>query len=165
MCSLLIFANLPHKFYISVMDVELDDKEQLFKITLKTFADDTQVVLEKHFGKESIKIPTEGVLSSDVSRFMKSYFKEKMALRFDSKKASHIEYIGSEADWDNIYHYFQVPAPDTIASLTLKNAIFMEYFPTQKNIAHFNISGERYTLVISGDRKEKTIRISDKNER
>ena len=159
---LFLMAGVPHKFYLSVLNVEFNREEKTLQMTLKTFADDLQRAIQERFHNE-IEIPAEGKLSPDLTKKIDAYLREHISISIDDR-AFAIHYLGSEADWDDVYHYLEVEkiSLDSIQKVTLKNSLFMEVFPRQKNVVHFKLEDTKKTLIMLGDQHKKSFQLDKK---
>lgn len=135
-----------HPFYVGVSEIEYDQSESAFKISLRLFTDDVQ----KHFLEQGI------IFNPDTTKFTASYvrryFKENFQIVIGSKKKKHEEYsvgfnmIGWERVEDATWFYLEkqsVPFDSKNQFIKIKNTLLYSGDYVQTNILHFIENGKR----------------------
>ena len=138
-------ALAPHPFYISVTEVNHNEKDKAFEISCKMFADDFEQVLEKN-NKTRLDISTakDKVL---FDRFIPAYMNNHLSLTVDGKPA-RLNYVGYEKDKESVYCYFQVNDIAAPRKISINNSILYDFNETEINIMHVVVGGKRQSTKL-----------------
>jgi hypothetical protein len=145
-----LFAGEPkaldHKFYFSNTLVEQNPRTGGLEITIKLFTDDFERALQKD-GHPEIRLT--GETTNELSAAIQSYLESHFKLNFQSK-ATQLIYVGQEVEADLTICYFELAQLPEFNFIEVKNNIFMEIFPDQKNVVDISMKGQRQTLIFAG---------------
>ena len=150
----LAFAGLTsfkaaHKFYVSVTEIEYNQKVQSLQIITRVFVDDFENVLRARYN-DDIRLGARSE-SSGAEEYMKKYLVQKLAIELDGRPVE-LKYLGKEYENDMILFYIEAPEVNKFESITVRNTILMDLFEEQKNLVHVELNGRTKSLVlVSGD--------------
>ena len=155
---LLSFASLfasAHKSFISIADMEYNEKEKHIEVSLKLTAHDFEHVLEKKFGKQ---IHIENVKAKSViDQFIINYVITHFNVESGAEKAV-INYIGREVTIkDELFFYFTIQNVKEPSKIVVKNTFLFEIFQQQQNIIHYKLKGKTKSLTLVSLKKEGTL--------
>jgi hypothetical protein len=148
-CSFLSAAPVnktPHPFFVSVVEVEHNAKEQILEISCKIFTDDFEKTLRLNNPGTAVDLinPKD---KAAMNRLITAYIQKHLAIRPDGKGLP-MQFIGFEKHEEAIYSYWQidhVPAPTKIS---LTNSLLYDYKKEQVNIIHAIVGGVRKTTKL-----------------
>lgn len=155
---LLSFAPLlasAHKSFISIANMEYNERHKEIEVSLKLTAHDFEHILEKKYGKQ---IHIENVMEgSDVDQFIIEYVKKHFSVMSGAEKTT-LNYIGKEVTVkDELFFYFTIENVKNPAKIVVRNTFLFEIFEQQQNIIHYKLKGNTKSLTLVSLIKEGTI--------
>ena len=143
-----LFIAMMHPFFISVIDINHNEKEAVLEISVRTFTDD----LEKTINQEShIAIDFNNPAQKEkADQLIKNYLVKKLSLVANGNKCN-LEYLGFEIQQESTWTYFEVKNTKELKQLNVVCEILSSISPAQKNIIHVKTKGQRksYELALS----------------
>jgi hypothetical protein len=140
------FSGLWHPFYVSVTEINHNDKEKTLEIACKMFLDDTEKTLKKQSG-----LPVELTQPKDkkkTEQLLADYFKAHFKLKVDGK-AVVPAYLGYEVEGASVWLYFQADNVPAVHKLEIVNNILYELYDNQISIMHASVGGEKKSTRIT----------------
>ncbi|MCJ7757868.1 MAG: hypothetical protein MUP24_06935 [Gillisia sp.] len=152
---LLLFSlssfNTDHKFYVSVTEIEYNEKAHSLQIISRVFIDDLEKLLQTRYD-QSIHLSKNGD-SEKVSDYIKKYLGQKMEVELDGKPYK-LNYIGKEYENDILLFYLEIPDVPEFKKIGVKNAVLIDMFSEQKNLVHVEYKGETKSLILANGKDE-----------
>jgi hypothetical protein len=143
-----LFIAMMHPFFISVIDINHNEKEAVLEISVRTFTDD----LEKTINQESqIAIDFNNPAQKEkADQLIKNYLVKKLSLVANGNKCN-LEYLGFEIQKESTWTYFEVKNIKELKQLNVVCNILSGISPEQINIIHVKTKGQRksYELALS----------------
>ena len=158
--GLLISSNIyAHKFYVSMTDIDYNEKDKSLQISLKLTAHDLEIVLKEE-GKGSMNFGSE--LEHDSAKvYLYTYIKSHFQIEVDQKDYDY-KIIGFEVFNDeNMYVYIEAKNINSIQELIIDNTILIDDFPKQVNYIHFKHKG--FVLSEACNKEKSYARFKFKN--
>lgn len=147
--------NPPHKFYVSVMEIQQKDKS--LQITFSVFWDDwSRYLEEKHQLRANLTAENEDPKAESI---LKAYLKQVIGIDVNGKPVK-INYIGREYNADLMYCYLEIDNLDAISKITVENKFFFDYIDSQQNIVHVILSKNRKSLLLDKDKPKGLLNFS-----
>lgn len=143
-----------HKFYVSVTEIEYNQKTQSLQIISRVFIDDLEKLLQKRY--DASILLSEKNESKKVTDLLKKYIGQKMEIQVDGK-AYKLNYIGKEYENDIALIYLEIPNVPEFKNIRIKNAILTDMFSEQKNLVHVEYKGETKSLILTSGKDEDLI--------
>lgn len=138
-----------HKFYVSVTEIEHNEKVESLQIISRVFIDDFENVLKARYNKD-IKLG-KNLESAGVEEFVEKYLKQKINISLDGETVE-LNYLGKEYQNDMLLFYIEVPQVKHFKKIAVKNSVLMDLFEDQKNLVHIELNGKTKSMVlVSGD--------------
>lgn len=137
---------LDHKFYFSNTLVEQNPRTGGLEITIKLFTDDFERAIQNE-GHPEFRLT--GTQTNETSALIQAYLEKHFTLNFQSKPTTLI-YVGQEVEADLTICYFELAQLPEFNFIEVRNNIFMEIFPDQKNVVDISMKGQRQTLIFAG---------------
>ncbi|MDX1903308.1 MAG: DUF6702 family protein [Thermonemataceae bacterium] len=146
-----VLGEPQHDFHSSLATLQYNAKAKAFQVTLKLFADDTELALSKFAGKTYLL----GAIGKNRNpdEILRAYLESKFLLKTRHKKLP-IRYIGKETDTEGVTVYFEIPTEARSQEYTLENTIMLELFKDQTNIV--SISKNNQTRSFQFDIEKTT---------
>lgn len=143
--------NTDHKFYLSVTEIQYNEKAQSLQIISRVFIDDLEKLLQSRYD-QSIHLTKKGD-GEKVSDLIKKYLGQKMKVELDGKPYK-LNYIGKEYENDMLLLYLEVPDVPEFKKIGIQNAVLTDMFSEQKNLVHVEYNGEIKSLILTKDKDE-----------
>tara|TARA_R110002020_G_scaffold36362_1_gene109132 strand:- start:588 stop:1091 length:504 start_codon:yes stop_codon:yes gene_type:complete len=147
----LIVSTAWHKYYLSVSQVDYDEKSKSLQIITRIFYDDVEKALQARYD-ESIKVD-KTYPKEKLNKYLERYLNQKFKVTINEED-KNISYLGFENEDEYVVCYIEVTDVPQINSITIENSLLMEVFSDQKNVVHLNVEGtQKSFLLISGNDK------------
>lgn len=151
------FSTPPHKFYVSVMEIQQKDKS--LQITFSIFWDDWDRFLEeRHKLKANLTAENEDPKAETI---LKEYLKQVIAININGKPVK-INYIGREYETDLMLCYLEINDISSVSKISIENRFFLDYLDNQQNIVHTKLSGERKSILLDKDKPKGLLNFTAK---
>jgi len=153
---LLIFTSFSsfttnHKFYVSVTEVEYNEKAESLQIISRVFIDDLEDLLQTRYEKTLMLGKKQE--SPKVPHYVEKYLNKKVEVHVDGK-LMELKYIGMEYEDDMILLYMEIPKVKSVRQISVKNALLTDMFSEQKNLVHVTYKGNTKSLILNKDKQE-----------
>ncbi|MEP6260903.1 MAG: DUF6702 family protein [Gillisia sp.] len=150
---LLIFPLLSfsdyHKFYVSVTEIEHNEKNETLQVISRVFTDDLENVLKMRFDptiRLGEKVETQGV-----NVHIEKYLNQRFAVEVDGKPLK-AKFLGKEYENDMIIFYIEIPNVKEMKKIQVKNILLLDMFEEQKNLIHVEYKGKTKSLILAEGR-------------
>jgi len=140
------FLAVAHPFYVSVTEINHNEKQQTLEISCKIFLDDMEKTLEKQ-----TKTPVELTKPKDLKKAQQmvgEYFKKHLLLKVDGKPVT-MDFVGFEAEGASLWTYMQVNAVTGVHKIEITNTILYEMYDSQISIMHVQAGGNKKSTRIN----------------
>ncbi len=143
---------LAHKSYVSIADMEYNEKLDQIEVSLKLTAHDFEYILEKKYNK---RIHIENVSdSSAIGRHIQYYLSKHFKITSQKQSAS-FNYVGKEVNVrDELYFYFTFKNILDPLNIIVSNTFLFELFLKQQNIIHYKIKDKTKSVTLVPSIKE-----------
>ncbi len=140
LAAILFIEGLPssvvHKFHVSVSQVEYDRGKQTARIMIRVFADDLQLAVSRHAGRE-LKIQGAPIGNDqEMGSLIHAYLRDRLELRTRDGRDVKLSWAGLESTPDVIWLYVEARTPGGLGGAKLRNRLFCELFEDQVNIVN-----------------------------
>jgi hypothetical protein len=153
-------AALPfssHRFHTSLTRIDYNEEQKLLEITIQVFNHDLVSVLKSKNGK-----PVDLEKTPDIDKLIFDYLNENFVLTNANGETKTLKWIGKDSDADSARIYLETNSADNLEGYKLKNTIFFESFPEQKNLVVCRYDGKKSDLMFKVGDKVKEIKGSEK---
>jgi hypothetical protein len=138
--TLVILFNIFHPFYVSVTEIEQNQKTGKLQISTRIFYDDLEKALDKRY-KTNVNI-LKPVNKQQVDALISGYVKEHLKIKADNKEML-LKYVGYEIEEEAAWCYFETDKTDPVRNLYIQNNILFEQHESQVNMIHALVTGKR----------------------
>ena len=149
------FKTTPHKFYLSVTEIEYVEEKQSLQIISRMFVDDFEKLLQTRYDEKAQLIRGEN--NPQVNSYVKKYFEDKFSITIQNNQLP-LKFIGKRYEDDLIICYFEATNVENFKQATISNLVLTDLFEDQKNLIHFKKDGETESLMLLKDKSEGTIK-------
>jgi hypothetical protein len=145
-----------HKFYVSIYQINYNQKAKRIEITSRIFADDLNELLFKkykvktHFG-ETIEKPEDLVL-------LQKYLTEKITISINNQ-AKPLIFLSKETEENSVICYFKIENISKIKTFEIKNTALFDLSTDQQNIIQSTIYGKKESQLLTVDNPKTVLEI------
>jgi hypothetical protein len=144
-------VNAAHPFYVSVTEINHNNKEKTLEISCKIFADDMEETLKNNY-KTTVDLTNKNQQQL-IDRLLNDYIQKHLSLITNGKTTS-LKYVGFEKESESVYCYFEVQNVPAFKTLDIKNSILHDYKEEQINILHVTVNGNRKSYKLDYPNKQ-----------
>jgi len=137
---LISLVNTHHPIFVSVTEIEHNEKDNILEISCKIFTNDFESTLRKNSAaKIDLLNPKD---KSAMDKLVSSYLQQHLKIWVDGN-LKEIKYIGYEQTDESIESYFQIDNVKTMKKITVKDNILYEFKEEQMSLIHVIEKGVR----------------------
>jgi len=141
---LLVFAS-SHKFYVSITNIEHNEKQKSLQITTRIFIDDFQRLLKERYDfQEEL---TSEKKPKEVEQMMQKYLNKKLKISINSE-FKPFNFIGKKYEDDVVVCYLEIEAINSVNTIEIENYILYEIEDDQQNLVHVKDKNKRKSLLL-----------------
>jgi hypothetical protein len=127
------FIAVLHPFYVSVIDINHNTKENAVEISIRIFTPDLEQTLQKYSTtKIDIANPKDKVV---LDKQISSYINQKLQIKINGQPAI-INYIGHELQMESVWIYAEIPKIAQLKKIDINCNLLYDYKDLQSNIFH-----------------------------
>jgi hypothetical protein len=129
---------LLHPFYVSVIDINHNTKEETVELSIRIFTQDLEETLQKHSAAkiDMVHPANKAVLDKQIN----DYIKQKLQLKMNGQTVT-MQYVGYEIQLESVWIYFEVPKIKQLKKLDVNCTILYDFQNIQSNIFHVKANG------------------------
>lgn len=150
--------NTEHKFYVSVTEIEYNEKAESLQIISRLFIDDLEDLLQTRYDK-SIRLGKSNE-SVEAKQYIKKYLTKKIEIQLDGKTVE-VNYLGKEYEDDMVLLYLEIPKVSSFKKIEVKNALLTDMFSEQKNLVHVTYKGSTKSLILNKSKQEDVLNFNN----
>lgn len=153
-----------HDFHVTHTTFHYNDESKSIEITIKVAIEDLERSLENEYSKPlSLETKQE---NKRTEKIITEYFRNHLQFLTNDKNHEY-QWVGKEVS-DNlhdVYLYFETRYDDDpkLASITVKNTLFLEVYSDQTNIVLIEFEDEKYNLTFTKDNEAQSLFINNGN--
>ena len=158
-CVIVLMSfSVAHKFYVSVTEIEYNQKAESLQIISRVFIDDMEDLLQTRYDK-NIRLGVSNE-SNSVPSYLKKYLNKKIEIKIDGK-LTELNYLGKEYEDDMLLLYLEVENVSSFKKIQIKNALLTDMFNEQKNLVHVKHKGSTKSLILNKAKQEDVLNFND----
>ena len=140
-----------HPFYVSVTEINHNQKENMLEISCKVFADDFENTIKAQY-KTTIDIlnPKDTLRAQ---KLVSDYLQKHLQLKINGKPVS-LQFLGYENESESVWCYLQVSDTNQVKKLEVSNSLLYELDKTQMGIVHAIVGGTRQSTRLVNPNSE-----------
>jgi hypothetical protein len=135
-----------HPFFISVVEIEHNAKEASIEISVRTYTDDLEKMIQKEF---NVKLDlSQANQKEKADAYIQQYLQKKLALRANGV-STKMDFVGYEVQKESTWSYFEIKQVKQLKQLNVFCEILFGVDPNQINIIHVNSGGQRKSYELA----------------
>jgi len=140
-----IFLGLIHPFFVSMTDINYNNKEKELEISVRIFTDDLENTLRKYYSMQiDILHPSD---IKQMNGFVNDYIEKHLQLNVNGSPVQ-ISFLGYEQQSESIWSYFEVKNINNVQKLNITNSLLHDYNTNQVNMIHAKANDKEYTIKL-----------------
>ena len=141
-----LFIAVMHPFFVSVIDINHNEKEATIEISVRCFTNDLEKMIAAE-SKTTIDL-SEPNQKNKGDALLKAYLTKRLNLAVNGNK-SNLEYLGFEIQKESTWTYFEIKNIKQLSQLNVLCEVLFGINDQQINIFHVNAKGVRksYELI------------------
>lgn len=144
-----ITSFVAHKFYVSIYQINYNQKKQMLEITSRIFIDDMNAVLKQNY-KVNTNISEKKESQNDIE-LMKKYLLNHFTIKINGQPQI-INYVNKEIETNVVICYYNVKNISDIKTLEVQNNALFDLNTDQQNIIQTTIYGTKRSLLFTSDK-------------
>ncbi len=145
-----------HKFYVSIYQINFNQKDKRLEITSRIFIDDLNAVLKLKYNKKTT-ISENSATPEDIE-LMKKYLSENFSIKVNGILKA-INFLSNEIEPNVLICYFNIKDVTKIKTLEIKNTALFDLNSEQQNIMQTTIFKKKKSLLLTLDNPKEIIKI------
>lgn len=140
------FHSIKHPFYITVVDIKHDAKQQSLNISVKLFTNDIEEALKKTTSKSIDLLNPKNKTEMEIE--LMNYIKKRLSIMINNK-ATSIGFIGYEKEEDAIWAYLEIKKVGLTKNIKIDTKLLYDFLPQQSNIIHAEVNGVKKSSKVN----------------
>jgi hypothetical protein len=137
--------GLIHPFFVSMTDINYNNKEKELEISVRIFTDDLENTLRKYHGtKIDILHPAD---IKQMNGFVDEYIQKHLQLQVNGSPVQ-MSFLGYEEQSESIWSYFEVKNVNDVQKLSIVNSLLHDYNTNQVNMIHAKANDKEYSTKL-----------------
>jgi hypothetical protein len=142
-------SHLLHPFYISMTDINYNDKNKSVEISIRIFTDDFEKTLRKNCDcKVDLTNPQD---KAAMERLVVDYIQKNLQIKLNGH-GKVLQYHGFQKEEESTWSYFIINNIEKVDKIELTNTILHDYQDDQINMVHIKANGKEQTDKLDGKR-------------
>lgn len=149
------WLHLLHPFYVSMTEVQHNDKARRLEVSCKLYTNDLEATLEKNYRTQiDILQPQD---RSRIEPLLQDYLQKHFQVQVDGKPLT-FRFLGYEIEEDATWCYLEAVKVNQVRRLEVKNDLLFADYPTQINMLHVTVKGRRQSTKLGNPQSLATFR-------
>lgn len=144
-----------HKYYVSLTQVDYNQKSKSLQITMNVFIDDMELALndihKKHFNLYTSKE------LADTDAYFQEYLEKHFRLKVNGNTSKY-SYIGHKYEGDVVFFYVEIEKVTAVKSIEVENTVLFEHFQEQKNLVKFKVNGKFDSALLTLENRKEVLK-------
>ncbi len=129
-----------HKYYVSVMEIHNNKKENKMDVILRTFPDDVERAIKDIYNSDS--------KDKNYNKLLLNYIKQNIRFAFDNNEVDY-NIIGTTTENEFMVILIDFPIPQNAEKLQVYNSFLTDEYDEQKNIVHYITSNDKSSYILT----------------
>ena len=140
-----------HNFYVSTTSIRFVSNDKTLQITTQVFLDDFESVLNV-YGEDKIELKAAGS-QEEIDKIVKDYLQKNITFN-NGEQSFTFDFLGKIYRNDLMVAYMELKLDSTPKYFNIKNTLFYELLPDQKNIIHLKAGSKRKSFLAVSSKSE-----------
>jgi hypothetical protein len=151
----LTWLHFVHPFYVSMTEVQHNEKAKRLEVSCKLYANDLEAALEKNYQtKIDILKPQD---RARIEPLIQDYLGKHFQVMVDGKPVT-FRFLGYEIEEDATWCYLEAARVNQVKRLEVKNDLLFAEHPTQINMLHVTVKGRRQSTKLDNPQSQAAFR-------
>ncbi len=128
-----------HPFFVSMTDVNYNDKNHELEVSVRIFTDDFENTLRKQHSGVNIDIE-HPANQTQMNSFVNDYIQKHLSFTVNGKLVA-LSFAGYEKENESIWTYFEIRDVSSLQKVSITDNLLHDYNEGQINIIHIKANG------------------------
>jgi hypothetical protein len=151
----ILLSSFTHKFYVSICDIDYNDKNESLEIAIKLIAHDVERTLEEQ-GIPKLRLASEKEHENTdkvLSHYIKNHFEVQV-----NEVVYEFSFVGKEIENnEDLWCYLEVKGVKHPELVSITNTLLTDMFSEQSNIVNVNVNGKRMSMTLTKDKPTQSV--------
>jgi hypothetical protein len=133
---------LTHAMYISMTDVNYNNKTRTVEISVRIFTDDFQKTLSNscHCKVDLFSVTNEKATQKVISSYLLNHLQIKV-----NNQLQNLEFVGYQQENESVWNFLQITNVSSVKKMEILNTLLHDYTKEQINMLHIKANGKDET--------------------
>ena len=151
----LTWLRLFHPFYVSMTEVQHNEKAKRLEVSCKVFSNDLEAMLEKKYQTSIDMLQARD--KARIEPLLQDYLQQHLRVQVDGKPVA-FRFLGYELEEDATWCFLEAVKINQVKRLEVKNDILLAEHPTQTNMLHVTVKGRRQSTKLDNPQSQASFR-------
>ena len=151
----LTWLRLFHPFYVSMTEVQHNEKAKRLEVSCKVFSNDLEAMLEKKYQTSIDMLQARD--KARIEPLLQDYLQQHLRVQVDGKPVA-FRFLGYELEEDATWCFLEAVKINQVKRLEVKNDILFAEHPTQTNMLHVTVKGRRQSTKLDNPQSQASFR-------
>lgn len=139
------YTALIHPFFVSMTDINYNNKTKELEISIRIFTDDFENTLRKyHTTKIDILHPAN---QEEMNSFVNDYIQKHLQLKVNGQPVQ-LNFVGYEQQSESIWSYFEVKNINSVQKIEIVNSLLHDYTSNQVNMLKVRANNKEFNYKL-----------------
>lgn len=151
----LTWLRLFHPFYVSMTEVQHNEKAKRLEVSCKVFSNDLEAMLEKKYHTSIDMLQTGD--KARIEPLLQDYLRQHLRVQVDGKPVT-FRFLGYEIEEDATWCFLEAVKVNQVKRLEISNDILFAEHPSQTNMLHVTVKGRRQSTKLDNPQSQASFR-------
>jgi hypothetical protein len=147
----LTWLGLWHPFYVSMTEVQHNEKAKRLEVSCKLYANDLEAALEKNYQTNIDLLKPQD--RPRIEPLLQDYLRKHFQVVVDGRPLT-FRLLGYEIEEDATWCYLEAVKVSQVKRLEVKNDVLFAEHPTQTNMLHVTVKGRRQSTKLDNPQSQ-----------
>lgn len=151
----LTWLRLFHPFYVSLTELQHNEKAKRLEVSCKVFSNDLEAMLEKNYQARIDLLKSQD--RARIEPLLQDYLQQHLQVQVDGKPVA-FRFLGYEIEEDATWCFLEAVKVGPVKRLEIKNDILFAEHPSQINMVHVTVKGRRQSTKLDNPQSQASFR-------
>lgn len=151
----LTWLRLFHPFYVSLTEMQHNEKAKRLEVSCKVFSNDLEAMLEKNYQTRIDLLKPQD--RARIEPLLQDYLQKHLQVQVDGKPVT-FRFLGYEIEEDATWCFLEAVKVGPLRRLEVKNDILFAEHPSQTNMLHVTVKGRRQSTKLDNPQSQASFR-------
>jgi len=128
-----------HPFFISMTDINYNNKNRALEVSVRIFTDDFEKTLRKNCNCKVDLLHSDD--KNAMNNVINSYILRHLQIKVDGQ-VEKLDFVGYQQEEESIWTYYEVKKVEQVRKIEINNTLLHDYRTEQINMLHIKANGK-----------------------